>query len=225
MNVRICASILTADFARLGEEVAQAEAGGVDQFQADVMDGHFVPNLTFGPMVVAAVRRSTSLFLDVHLMIERPDDYLVHYAQAGADQITVHAETCTHLHRTLQVIRQLGKKAAVALNPATPLAAIEEVLDDLDGALLMTVNPGFGGQTLIPTVLPKVNRLRQEMIRRGRPDFPIVVDGGVHVETVPACVRAGANVLIAGSALYQHPAGVAAGVAALRAAIAAINPA
>jgi len=164
----VAPSILSADFARLGEEVRDAERAGADWIHVDVMDGHFVPNLTFGPAVVAAVRRYTRLPLDVHLMVSRPDDWLEPFVRAGADRISVHAEVCPHLHRTLTRIRELGAKPGVALNPATPLAAVEYVLDEIDLVLLMTVNPGFGGQAFIPAVLPKIRALRDMLDRAGK---------------------------------------------------------
>jgi len=201
----VAPSILSADFARLGEEVRDAERAGADWIHVDVMDGHFVPNLTFGPAVVAAVRRYTRLPLDVHLMVSRPDDWLEPFVRAGADRISVHAEVCPHLHRTLTRIRELGAKPGVALNPATPLATIEHVLDEIDLVLLMTVNPGFGGQAFIPAVLPKIRALRDMLDRAGKRGVHIEVDGGIYADTARLVAEAGANVLVAGQAIFGQP--------------------
>lgn len=214
----IVPSILSADFARLGEQVEAAQSGGADRIQIDVMDGRFVPNITVGPLIVEAVRRHTTLPLEAHLMIVEPERYLEQFAQAGADLIIVHQETSPHLHRTIEQIKRLGKKAGVAINPATPLAMVQEILNDIDLILCMTVDPGFGGQSFIPSTLPKVERLRA-MITQHSAHCDLEVDGGIAADTVAAVVRAGANVLVAGSAVYGHPQGVAAGIAALRAAI------
>jgi ribulose-phosphate 3-epimerase len=197
----IAPSILSADFGRLAEEVHAVSAGGADYIHVDVMDGHFVPNLTIGPPVVAAVRAATKLPLDVHLMIEQPDRYLDDFARAGADLLCVHVEACTHLHRTIQHIRGLGKRAAVALNPHTPLEPLRYVLGDLAMVLLMTVNPGFGGQSFIPEVVPKVEALRREIDERGL-DVDIEVDGGIKVDTIARVARAGANVFVSGSGVF-----------------------
>lgn len=198
----IAPSILSADFGRLADEVTDAERSGGDWIHIDVMDGAFVPNITFGPPVIKAVRHASKLPFDVHLMIERPERYLDLFADAGADRITVHAEACTHLHRVIGQIKELGLPAGVALNPATPLAAVEYVLDDVDLVLCMTVNPGFGGQAFIPSVLGKIRTLRQMLAERGRPDVHIQVDGGIHAGTAPLVREAGADVLVAGNAVY-----------------------
>lgn len=216
--VKLAPSILSADFARLGEQVREAEAAGADWIHVDVMDGHFVPQLSFGPLVAAAVRRSTSLPLDVHLMIERPERQLAAFAEAGAHQLTVHVETCPHLHRTLEQIRELGVRAGVTLNPATPLPAVFEVLDLVDLVLVMSVNPGFGGQRFIPASVERVRRLRQELDARGLAGVELSVDGGIDAQTALAVVRAGATALVAGSAVYGGGAGVAQNLAALRSA-------
>ncbi|WP_054949937.1 ribulose-phosphate 3-epimerase [Numidum massiliense] len=194
-------SILSADFARLGEEISDVEQGGADWIHIDVMDGHFVPNITIGPLIVDAVRPHTELPLDVHLMIENPDQYIPAFKASGANWITVHAEACPHLHRTIHLVKAQGAKAGVALNPATPLSAIEYVLDDLDMVLLMTVNPGFGGQSFIPNVLPKIRALRQ-MAEAGGLDLRIQVDGGINAATAQAVVAHGADVLVAGSYVF-----------------------
>jgi ribulose-phosphate 3-epimerase len=216
--VLIVPSILSADFARLGEQVEQASAGGADRLQVDVMDGQFVPNITVGPLIVEAVRRHTSLPIETHLMIVEPERYLADFVSAGADIIIVHQEVSPHLHRTVEQIKRLEKRAGVAINPATPLAAIQEILDAVDLVLVMTVDPGFGGQSFIQSTLPKLERLRTMLDTRGL-TCDVEVDGGIHAETAPLVVRAGANVLVAGSAIYGDPAGPAAAVARLRAAI------
>lgn len=199
----IAPSILSADFTRLGEEIRSAEEAGADWIHIDVMDGHFVPNITIGPFIVEAARRATRMPLDVHLMIEDPDDYIDAFAQAGADWITVHAETTTHLHRTIQHIRSTGKRSGVSLNPATPVGSLEYILGDIDMVLIMSVNPGFSGQSFIPSALDKLRALR-EMIRRVRPEGGIVVqvDGGVSPSNAGEVIRAGADVLVMGSAFF-----------------------
>ncbi len=202
--VRVAPSILSADFGRLAEEVRAVEAAGADYIHVDVMDGRFVPNITIGPVVVGAVRAATRLPLDVHLMIVEPERYVESFARAGADMITVHVEASPHLHRTVQQIRSLGKKASVSLNPHTPLDDLTVVLPDLAMVLLMTVNPGFGGQRFIDAVVPKIRDLRAEIDRRNL-DVDIEVDGGITPETARIAVEAGANVLVAGSAVFGHP--------------------
>jgi ribulose-phosphate 3-epimerase len=203
MQVRIAPSILSADFTRLGEDIALAEAGGADWIHVDVMDGHFVPNITIGVPVVRSIRPVTKLPLDVHLMIEHPDDFLDAFAKAGADYITVHAEAATHLQRTLAHIRSIGKKAGVALNPGTPESVLQYVLADVDLVLVMTVNPGFGGQKFIAEVVPKITRIRKMFDDAGFKDVLISVDGGINDDTAKQVVEAGANVLVAGSSVYQ----------------------
>jgi ribulose-phosphate 3-epimerase len=197
----IAPSILSADFSRLGDEIRAVEAAGADWIHVDVMDGHFVPNITMGPLVVEAVRRCTKLPIDVHLMIEAPDRYIDGFARAGADCICVQAEACVHLHRSLQLIRQSGAKAGVALNPATALSAIQWVTEDLDFVLIMSVNPGFGGQAFIPSSLNKIRALR-ELLQQKNPKALIQVDGGVNEKTLHAVSQAGADVFVAGSAIF-----------------------
>lgn len=216
--VAIEASVLSADFARLGEQAREAEVAGVEGIQVDVMDGRFVPNITFGPGVVRALRKQVRLTVDVHLMIVEPERYLEEFAEAGADRLLVHQEACTHLHRALQTIRELGREAGVAINPGTPLSVVEEALDMADIIQVMTVNPGFGGQEFIHTQLDKIRRLRQILDERGF-STPIAVDGGIDTITAPQVVSAGATVLVAGSSIYNDKASVAQNVAALRASI------
>ncbi|WP_102271503.1 ribulose-phosphate 3-epimerase [Cytobacillus massiliigabonensis] len=201
--VKIAPSILSADFSKLGEEIKDVERGGADYIHVDVMDGHFVPNITIGPLIVEAIRPVTKLPLDVHLMIENPDQYIESFAKAGADYITVHVEACRHLHRTIHFIKSLGVKAGVVLNPATPVQMIEDIIEDVDMVLLMTVNPGFGGQKFIPSVLQKIAAVKKMADDRGL-KIEIEVDGGVNEETAKLCVEAGANVLVAGSAVYNQ---------------------
>jgi len=219
-DVRIAPSILSADFARLGDSIAQAEAAGADWIHVDVMDGHFVPNITIGVPVVAALRKVTRLPLDVHLMIERPDRYIEAFARAGADWLTVHVEAERHLHRTVQAIRQHGVKAGVSLNPATPAAALDEVLPFVDLVLVMSVNPGFGGQQFIESSVAKIAAVRRSVEERGLA-VEIEVDGGIAPSTIGPVARAGATVVVAGAAIYGGPASVAENIAALRAAAAA----
>jgi len=216
--MKIAPSILSADFSRLGDEIRAVEEGGADWIHVDVMDGHFVPNITIGPVVTRGARRATDLPLDVHLMIEEPDRYLEAFVEAGANMVTVHQETCRHLHRTLARIRELGAWAGVALNPATPLESVRDVLGDLDLLLVMSVNPGFGGQRFIPGSAEKVRRARALLDEVGS-SAELEVDGGVDAGNAAELVRAGATVLVAGSAVYAHPSGAAAGVRAIREAL------
>jgi ribulose-phosphate 3-epimerase len=217
-TVKIAPSILSADFARLGAQIKEAEAAGGDWIHVDIMDGRFVPNITIGPLVVEAVRRSTHLPLDVHLMIVEPEKYLEAFAQAGADRISVHVETCPHLHRTVQHIRDLGAKPGVVINPATSLSTVEEILLDVDLLLIMTVNPGFGAQKFIESSVDKVARATALRDRLGS-SAEIEVDGGIDAHTAPRVVAAGASVLVAGNAIFKHPDGIAAAIDELRSAI------
>lgn len=212
--MKIAPSILSADFARLGEEIAAIEAAGADYVHVDVMDGHFVPNLTIGPPVVAALRKVTKLPLDVHLMIDNPDAYIPEFARAGADIITVHQEASTHLHRAVQLIKSLGKKAGVSINPATPVSTLEVILDELDLVLVMSVNPGFGGQSFIPSALNKISSLRREIERRALAT-ELEVDGGVKTDNIAEIAAAGADVFVAGSAVFGS-SDYAATIAALK---------
>jgi ribulose-phosphate 3-epimerase len=211
-------SVLSADFRRLGQEVEEVEKAGADGIHLDVMDGRFVPNITIGPFIVEAVRQTTTLPLDVHLMIVEPERYLGDFAQAGADLLSVHQEACPHLHRTIQQIKQLGKRAGVVLNPSTPLSTLEEVLTDVDLILLMSVNPGFGGQSFIEASVDKVRRLRRWLDERGA-HAELEIDGGIDPQTAPRVVTAGATMLVAGSAVFRAPGGAAAGVRQLRASL------
>jgi len=213
--VKIAPSLLTADFARLGEQLREAEAAGADYIHLDVMDGHFVPPITFGSLLVAAARRATSLPLDIHLMVERPERQLQAFAEAGAGILSVHVEACPHVHRTLQQIRELGCRAGVCLNPGTPPSALEGVLEEIEQVMVMGVNPGWGGQELIPSTLDKLRRIRAMLDERGLA-ADIEVDGGVKVENAASCVEAGARVLVAGSAVFNDRASVAENMRALR---------
>ncbi|MBD8068343.1 ribulose-phosphate 3-epimerase [Bacillus sp. PS06] len=201
--VKIAPSILSADFSKLGEEIKDVERSGADLIHVDVMDGHFVPNITIGPLIVEAIRPVTKLPLDVHLMIEEPDRYIPEFAKAGADYITVHVEACRHLHRTIHLIHSFGVKAGVVLNPATPIETIKHIIDEVDMVLFMTVNPGFGGQSFIHGVLPKIEELAQIIKEKGL-NVEIEVDGGVNEQTAKLCIEAGATVLVAGSAIYNE---------------------
>jgi len=218
VKIKIAPSILTADFTRLGEQLREAEEGGADWIHLDVMDGHFVPNITIGPLVAAAVRGATRLPLDAHLMIEQPDRYVPAFRDAGVDSLTVHVETTPHLHRTVQLIRDIGARAGVALNPATPLEAIREILPYVDLVLVMSVNPGFGGQRFIERSLAKVAAARRLIDAEGF-DIDLQVDGGVTRHTFRAVAAAGATVVVAGTAVYNAEASVADNIAALRAAL------
>jgi len=213
-RIRVAPSLLAADFARLGEEVRAIEAAGADWLHLDIMDGHFVPNISFGPGLVKALRKHSGLPFDVHLMIAPADPYLAAFAEAGADLISLHPEAGPHLHRSLQTIRALGKKAGVVLNPATPVAAVEPVLDLCDLVLVMSVNPGFGGQSFIRSQLAKIAALRAMIAATGR-DIALQVDGGVTAETARDCIGAGADVLVAGTAVFGRP-DYAAAIRALR---------
>jgi ribulose-phosphate 3-epimerase len=218
VTLRLAPSILAADFSALGEAIAAAERGGADQIHVDVMDGHFVPNLTVGPPVVRSIRRVTELPLDVHLMISDPDRFVEPFAEAGANNLCVHVEAIPHLHRTLGYIKSCGMKAGVAINPATPVVALEEIAGDVDFVLVMSVNPGFGGQAFIPRSQSKITAVRALLDRAGNA-APIAVDGGIDLSTVGRVVAAGAEILVAGSAIFNQP-DPAAAVRALRAAAA-----
>jgi ribulose-phosphate 3-epimerase len=218
--IAIEASVLSADYLRLGEQAREAQMAGVDGIQIDVMDGRFVPNITFGQGIVRALRSAVSVTLDIHLMIVEPELYIEEFINAGADRLFVHYEACTHLHRTLCHIRELGAEVGVAINPATPAIVLEEVLDAADIIQVMTVNPGFGGQEFISSQLDKIRRIREMLDKRGL-GLPIAVDGGVDTGTAPLIVSAGATVLVAGSSIYNEQAPVARNVAALRQSIGA----
>ena len=217
--IKIAPSILSADFTRLGEEVQAAEAAGVDRVQIDVMDGRFVPNITFGAAAVRALRPLTRLALETHLMVEPPEDFIETFAQAGADTIIIHQEATPHLHRAIQQIHALGKKAGVALNPSTPACLLSEILGSLDLVLVMTVNPGFGGQKFIPETLPKIRQIREQIRERGL-TCELEVDGGINTQTALLVVEAGADVLVAGSSVFGVQDGVGAAIERLLASVA-----
>lgn len=202
MSIIIAPSILSADFAKLGDEVADVLSGGAQWIHVDVMDGQFVPNITMGPLIVDAIRRRFTCPLDVHLMIEAPERFIEDFARAGATTLTIHAESTPHVHRALQQIRNLGIRAGLAFNPATPLEMLSQVVDDVDLVLLMTVNPGFGGQTFIPSVLTKIERARKLLNAAGRTEVDVEIDGGVSEATIYKAKKAGANVFVAGSAIF-----------------------
>lgn len=203
--IKIAPSILSADFAKLAEEIKDVEAGGADWIHVDVMDGHFVPNITIGPLIVDAIRPHTELPLDVHLMIENPERYIPDFIKSGADIISVHQEATVHLHRTIYQIKEAGVRAGVVINPATPAELIKPILGDVDLILLMTVNPGFGGQSFIPSVLHKIRQCREWLQEQQYDHVDIEIDGGVNPETARLCIEAGANVLVAGSAVFNKP--------------------
>jgi len=218
-GIKIAPSILAADFARLGEQVAEAERAGADRIHIDVMDGRFVPNISMGALIVKALRRVTRLPLETHLMISDPDSFLDEFVEAGSDSFLVHWEGNANLHRTVQRIKALGKRAGVVINPATPAAALEEILQDVEQVLIMTVDPGFGHQHFLPTTLPKIQRVRR-MIEQMKLECDVEVDGGIDAETAPLAVTMGANILVAGTAVFGENEGVAAAMERLRAAIA-----
>jgi ribulose-phosphate 3-epimerase len=223
-GIKLAPSVLAADYARLGEQVREVAGAGADYIHVDVMDGRFVPNISVGPLVVEALRRATDLPLDVHLMIEEPERHIEAFAQAGASILTVHPEASAHLHRLVQMIKGLGVRSGVALNPASPLALIEEVLAEVDLVLLMTVNPGWGGQAFLHSVLPKMRRLRRMLDEQGLA-AELEVDGGITAETAPLVVEAGARVLVVGSAVFQHADGVAAAMERIQESVRKVRPA
>jgi ribulose-phosphate 3-epimerase len=223
-KVKLAPSILSADFGRLAAQVAEAEQSGADWIHVDVMDGHFVPQITIGPLVTEAVRQATSLPVDVHLMIEQPERYLEAFADAGATILTVHQETCPHLHRTVDRIRELGVRPGVSVNPSTPVDSLSEILPYVDLVLVMSVNPGFGGQRYIESSTDKLRRARYLIDRIPRSGVELQVDGGIDVQTARSAVEAGASCLVAGSAVFRHPDGVAAGLRALRESLTPSSP-
>ncbi|MCV9385319.1 ribulose-phosphate 3-epimerase [Reichenbachiella ulvae] len=204
-QIQIAPSILSADFSKLGEDIQLVEKGGADVIHYDVMDGHFVPNITIGPLVLDSIRKVTQLPIDVHLMIENADDYIPAYAKAGADWISVHVEACPHLHRSIQLIKSLDKRAGVVLNPHTPLSAIEDILPDVDFVLIMSVNPGFGGQSLIASCLDKIARLKNLLIQRNLEHIEIEIDGGVKLDNIQQVIDAGTDIIVSGSGIYNTP--------------------
>ena len=213
--IKLAPSILSADFARLGEQIDEVARAGADYIHVDVMDGHFVPNITIGAPVVAAIRPVTSLPLDVHLMIEHPERYISEFVHAGADIITVHVEACPHLHSTIRLIKELGARAGVSLNPPTPLSAVEEFLPHVDLVLIMSVNPGFGGQSFIPETLPRIANMRKILDDRGL-SAELEVDGGINADNAPDIVKAGANVLVAGNSVFRAKEGISQALQRLR---------
>ena len=202
-SVKIAPSLLSADFSRLGADIEMVEKGGAEVIHYDVMDGHFVPNLTIGPLVLKDIRKCTKLPIDVHLMIENPDQYIPDFAKAGADWISVHVETCPHLHRTIQLIKELGKKAGVVLNPHTPLSSIDEILPEVDFVLIMSVNPGFGGQKLIPSCIDKIAKLKATLKERNLEHIFIEIDGGVKLDNLKSVIDAGTEVVVSGSGIFN----------------------
>ena len=214
--VKIAPSILSSDFGRLAEQVIEAEEAGADWIHVDVMDGSFVPNITIGPAVTEAVRSATDLPVDVHLMINNPDQHLEAFADAGADYLTVHQEACVHLHKTIDAIRDMNVRPGITLNPATSIGTIEDIVDYVDLVLVMSVNPGFGGQSFIPSSIEKIKKIRDLIGRRGLTGVELEVDGGINENTAPSVVNAGSGVLVAGSAIYGHPEGVAEAIRRLR---------
>ena len=202
-SIKIAPSLLSADFSRLGADIEMVEKGGAEVIHYDVMDGHFVPNLTIGPLVLKDIRKCTKLPIDVHLMIENPDQYIPDFAKAGADWISVHVETCPHLHRTIQLIKELGKKAGVVLNPHTPLSSIDEILPELDFVLIMSVNPGFGGQKLIPSCIDKIAKLKATLKERNLEHIFIEIDGGVKLDNLKSVIDAGTEVVVSGSGIFN----------------------
>ena len=214
--VKIAPSILSADFSNLASDVLEVQNAGAELLHIDVMDGHFVPNITLGPVIITCLKDAVSIPFDVHLMIEKPEMYISDFAKSGADMITVHSEATPHLHRTLQQIHDTGLKAGVALNPSTPLSSIEHVLDELEMVCIMTVNPGFGGQSFIHSMLPKIYRLREMLDDLGLNDVEIEIDGGINAETAPLAINAGADILVAGSFVFNGPQSVVENIAAIR---------